>query len=107
MKVIEQSANRLAFRIGLANFNATECDFDPFKGRARIERVIFFWRCKPLDFELDAISDAYLARMDNSRNSHEVYPVLRLKSGATFSFPAGMEAASKWAVSSINAFLKP
>lgn len=105
MKVIEQSANRLAFRIGLAHFNATDCDFDRSKGRARIERVIFFWRCKPLDYDLAAISDAYLQRMDGS-DGRQYYPVLRLKSGAKVSFPAGMEAASKWAVESINAFLR-
>ena len=106
MKIIEQSATRLAFKIGLPFFNGSECDFNRSTGRAVIKRWMLFWPRKPIDIPLDDIASAQLGMSAvSSQGGYNYYPILVLKSGKPINMASFTEAAARKAVDAINAFL--
>jgi len=106
MKIIEQSATRLAFKIGLPFFNGSECDFNRSTGRAVIKRWMLFWPRKPIDIPLDDIASAKLGMSAvSSQGGYNYYPILVLKSGKPINMASFTESAAKKAVDAISAFL--
>jgi hypothetical protein len=108
MMKIDQSATRLAFKLGIPHFNHTECQFDRGTGRAKIKRVMLFWPMKPIDVAIDEIERVTLVINESSgseNSARSVYPQIVLKSGKWFNLAAGREKSSKAAVEAMTAFL--
>ena len=110
MKIIESTPDRLVFKAGIPHFNASRCEFDRTSGRARIERVIFFWRMKPVEIALEEIATGMLQHVSTITGeamSTAVKPQLRLRSGRVINIPmtvvSGKSAGRMMEI--INAFL--
>lgn len=107
MKIIEQTATRLAFSIGVPYFNVSHCTFDRTAGRATIKRVMLFWPLKPIDVPLEDVAGAMLSgAATTSQGGAMRYPIVLLKSGRRISLASFGEAAAKRAVEAITAFLE-
>lgn len=111
MKIIEQTKDRLVFKIGVPYFNGTSCEFDRAKGRAVLKRVMLFWPLRTIDLPIEEIAAARLASAfglsgDTTTDTYSKdYPVIELKSGTRISLAAASEKVSKKAVEMINDFL--
>jgi hypothetical protein len=109
MKIVEQTATKLAFSIGVPYFNATQCDFDRTTDRGTIKRTMMFWPMKTLDIPLSEISAVRLAVATTSTpdtgSYSKSYPEILCKSGRRIAMASFRESSSKKAVEAMKAFL--
>lgn len=108
MKIVEQSATKLAFKIGMPYFNGSECAFDRNTGRATIKRWVLLWPRRTIDLALGDIAGAKLGVASVSgQGGEQFYPIVVLKSGKQVTLPTFSETAARRAVDAITAFLAP
>ena len=104
LQVLENSPTRLVIKL-TQRLNVSTATFDKSTGRARFERVAFFWKRKPVDVALDEIESITAAPV-GARGVDTSVPLVKLKAGGTLSLPdAGSEAETVEAVRQMRTFV--
>jgi len=109
MKVLESTPTRLTLTMGWRWFNWSRCDFDRGTGKARIERVILFWPCKPIEVPLAEIQNvrAVSTTVGTEQGQTSEYPEVTFTSGRVVNLPCASLTgkAAKAAVEKMRVFL--
>jgi hypothetical protein len=105
MTIIQSTPQRLVVQCG-SRLNQTTITLDKNDDRASIERVILFWRRRPLELPLMDIEDVSVTSMMDAASGAETYqPVVRTHTGRTIVLPNTEKADADDTADRVRSFL--
>ena len=105
MTIIQSTPQRLIVQCG-SRLNQTTLTLDKNDHRASVERILLFWRRRPLELPLADIEDVAVTSMMDAASGAETYqPVVRTHTGQTIAFPVTEKADADDTARRVRGFL--
>ena len=105
MTIVQSTPQRLVVRGG-SRLNQTTLTLDKDDHRASVERIILFWRRRPLELPLADIKDVAVTSVMDAASGAETYqPVVRTHTGRTIAFPVTEKAEANDTARRVRNFL--